>query len=151
MHVFYSNSESLPSYFPCLGAAAYFEMKEYQKALEDATEASTRNGDFAKAHLRKALAERELLLNEASLDSSGRALELDPENKVIKDFYEECKSEWDDDHTVDEEHPEKKRFQKLENWLQDGGAIYDKLKIRFYNPIYRGVHAARKIKVSGYF
>jgi hypothetical protein len=31
-------------------------------------------------------------------------------------------------------------------WLHDGGSIFDKLKIRFYTPDYRGVHAARDIK-----
>ncbi len=31
-------------------------------------------------------------------------------------------------------------------WLADGGSTFEKLKIRFYSPDYRGVHAARDIK-----
>ena len=31
-------------------------------------------------------------------------------------------------------------------WLHDGGSVFDKLKIRFYSPDYRGVHAAKDIK-----
>lgn len=94
------------------------------------------------------MAERELLLNDESLETSAKAIELDPENKQAQELYEECKSEWDDDHTVEESNPHKQRFNRLEQWLKDGGSKYDKLKIRFYNPIYRGVHAAKKIRVS---
>ena len=101
-----------------------------------------------KGLLRKAYAERELLLNNESLETAEQALKLDTENDAVKELYEECKSEWDDDNVVDESNPEKQRFAKLENWLRDGGSKYDKLKIRFYNPIYRGVHAATRIKVG---
>lgn len=100
-----------------------------------------------KGYLRKAKAERELLLNDEALESASRAMELDPENDQIREIYEECKTEWDEDHSVAEDNPEKIRFKKLENWLMDGGSKYDKLKIRFYTPIYRGVHAAKKIRV----
>jgi hypothetical protein len=107
--------------------------------------------DFVKGLIRKAQSERELLLNEDSLETCSAALALDPDNEIIKELYEECKSEWDDDHTVSEDNVEKLRFGKLEKWLKDGGSKYDKLKIRFYNPIYRGVHAAKRIKVCFYF
>jgi tetratricopeptide (TPR) repeat protein len=122
-------------------------MSDFKKSLEDATEAVKLNSEFAKAYMRKALAERELLLNEESLESVTKALELDGDSEHVKILYEECKSEWDDDHTVSEDNPEKQRFARLEKWLEDGGSKYEKLKIRFYNPIYRGVHAARKIRV----
>lgn len=104
--------------------------------------------DYVKGYLRKAKAERELLLNEDALSTTSTAIELDPDNDQVKSLYEECKSEWDDDHSVAEDNPEKQRFGRLEKWLQEGGSKYDKLKIRFYNPIYRGVHAAKRIRVS---
>ena len=104
--------------------------------------------DFVKGLLRKGQAERELLLNAESLSTAESALKVDPDNEAVKELYEECKSEWDDDNVVDDSNPEKQRFNKLENWLKGGGSQYDKLKIRFYNPIYRGVHAATRIKVS---
>ncbi len=31
-------------------------------------------------------------------------------------------------------------------WMKSEGANFDKLKMRYYAPDYRGVHAARKIK-----
>jgi len=32
------------------------------------------------------------------------------------------------------------------DWMLQGGANFDKLKMRYYGPDYRGVHAARNIK-----
>ena len=119
--------------------------------MEDAKECVALKDDYIKGYLRKAKAERELLLNEEALETSTKAIELDAENEMAKQLYEECKSEWDDDHTVAEDNPEKQRFGRLEKWLLDGGSKYDKLKIRFYNPIYRGVHAAKKIRVCNWF
>lgn len=101
-----------------------------------------------KGYLRKAKVERELLLNDEALETATKAIELDPESESAKELYEECKTEWDEDHTVAEDNPEKQRFNRLENWLKEGGSQYEKLKIRFYNPIYRGVHAAKDIRVS---
>lgn len=123
-------------------------MKEYEKSLEDAAKSVEIKDDFVKGYIRKAQAERELLLGEESLASSEKAIEIDPDNEHARKLYEECKQEWDDDHTVDESNPHKQRFNRLETWLKEGGSKYDKLKIRFYNPIYRGVHAAKKIRVS---
>ncbi|CAI2360645.1 unnamed protein product [Moneuplotes crassus] len=136
-HVYFSNR-----------AAAYFEMKEYEKSLEDAAKSVEIKDDFAKGYIRKAQAERELLLGEESLTSSEKAIEIDPDNEHARELYEECKQEWDDDHTVEESNPHKQRFNRLETWLKEGGSKYEKLKIRFYNPIYRGVHAAKKIRAG---
>ena len=123
-------------------------MNNFEEALADASKSIEISPEYSKAYLRKAKAERELLLNEDSLKTTEEALKIDSENEAIRELYEEWKHEWDDDHTVDEENPHKKRFNRLETWLKEGGSKYDKLKIRFYNPIYRGVHAARKIRVS---
>jgi hypothetical protein len=86
-------------------------------------------------------------MNEEALETCTTAVEIDPDNDAVKELYEEVKSEWDEDNVVEESNPEKQRFGRLEKWLKEGGSKYDKLKIRFYNPIYRGVHAAKKIKV----
>lgn len=137
LHVYYSNR-----------SASYFEQHNYSCALDDANECVKIKPDFAKGYIRKSKAERELLLNDLSLESASRAIELEPENEVARELYEECKAEWDEDHTVSEDNPEKIRFNNLEKWLKDGGSKYDKLKIRFYTPIYRGVHAANRIKAG---
>ena len=41
---------------------------------------------------------------------------------------------------------EKARFDKLLDWMKTDGSEFDKLKMRYYAPDYRGVHAARDIK-----
>ena len=41
---------------------------------------------------------------------------------------------------------EKQRFDALFDWMKDGGADFEKLKLRYYAPDYRGVHAAKDIK-----
>ena len=123
-------------------------MNQFEKALEDSTKSVEIKPDYVKGYLRKAQSERELLMNEESLKTTEKAIELSPDNEQARKLFEECKQEWDDDHTVDEENPHKKRFNFLEKWLAEGGSKYEKMKIRFYNPIYRGVHAAKKIRVS---
>ena len=41
---------------------------------------------------------------------------------------------------------EKVRFETMFKWMTDNGANYDKLKMRYYAPDYRGVHASTDIK-----
>ena len=41
---------------------------------------------------------------------------------------------------------EKDRFDSLFDWMKSHGAEFEKLKMRYYAPDYRGVHAAREIK-----
>ena len=41
---------------------------------------------------------------------------------------------------------EKERFETMFTWMLENGANFDKLKVRYYAPDYRGVHAAKDIK-----
>ena len=41
---------------------------------------------------------------------------------------------------------EKERFERMFDWMLNGGSNFDKLKLRYYAPDYRGVHASREIK-----
>ena len=43
------------------------------------------------------------------------------------------------------------RFNKFVGWLQKGGTMFDKIKIRYYSPDYRGVHARTKIRKNEVF
>ena len=73
-------------------------------------------------------------------------LTVDSGNELMQKMFEELKKEYEEDNTIAEDHPEKVRFNRLLKWLKDGGSTFDKLKIRWYAPDYRGVHAARDIK-----
>ena len=80
------------------------------------------------------------------MEALKKAIELEPTNDEYKKMSEETKNEYEEDNSIPIDHPERQRFEKLLNWLKEGGSIFDKLKIRYYTADYRGVHAARDIK-----
>jgi len=82
----------------------------------------------------------------SSMEALKKAIELEPTNDEYKKMFEETKNEYEEDNSIPIDHPERQRFEKLLNWLKEGGSIFDKLKIRYYTADYRGVHAARDIK-----
>lgn len=72
----------------------------------------------------------------------GVSIEANEEmSKVLQEVLEELKI----DQTLPDDHPEKKRFNTLIDWMVKGGSTFDKLKLRYYSEDYRGVHAARNI------
>ena len=75
-----------------------------------------------------------------------QGLQIEPSNDAMITAFEEMKKEYEEDTSIPEDHPEKVRFNRLIQWLRDGGSKFEKLKIRFYSADYRGVHAARDIK-----
>ena len=74
-----------------------------------------------------------------------KANKLDPENEPIKELldFSVAEAKEDDYLPVPEE---KVRFESMFNWMKKDGAEFDKLKMRYYAPDYRGVHAARDVK-----
>lgn len=58
----------------------------------------------------------------------------------------EVAQEIDQDNKLPHDHPERKRFQKLLDWMSKNGADFSKLKLRYYTEDYRGVHAKQDIK-----
>lgn len=81
-----------------------------------------------------------------AIDVLKKALDIDPSNDDIVKLYEETKQEYEEDNSLPIDHPERARFERMLEWLKNGGSQFDKLKIRYYTPDYRGVHAARDIK-----
>lgn len=57
-----------------------------------------------------------------------------------------AESEYKLDTNLPANHPERTRFNAMFDWMKNGGAEFDKLKLRYYTEDYRGVHAARNIK-----
>ena len=80
------------------------------------------------------------------MEALKKAIELEPSNEEYKKYFEETKTEYEEDNNIPIDHPERQRFEKLLKWLKEGGSQFDKLKIRYYTADYRGVHAARDIK-----
>jgi len=73
------------------------------------------------------------------------------EEPAIKKQLEELQNDLKLDNVLPRDDPEIIRFNKFTKWLTDGGAIYDKIKMRYYSKDYRGVHARTKIRKNEIF
>lgn len=103
--------------FHCNKAASLIELNRFEEALASATTAVELKPDYVKAYIRKAEAERELLQNDEALATLEKALELEEASPQLTELYEEHKNEWEDDHSVAPDDPNRLRFDKLEKWL----------------------------------
>ena len=74
-----------------------------------------------------------------------QAVALEPENTEISERLAFAREELKEDSHVPVQ-AEKDRFDSLFGWMIEGGANFDKLKLRYYEADYRGVHAARDLK-----
>ena len=70
---------------------------------------------------------------------------MESENKEYSEKFDFAVEERKEDEYVPVP-AEKERFEKMFDWMLEGGANFDKLKMRYYAPDYRGVHASRDIK-----
>lgn len=70
---------------------------------------------------------------------------MDPDNTELRDKLAFAKEELKEDSYVPVP-AEKERFETMFSWMREGGGNFDKLKMRYYAPDYRGVHASRDIK-----
>jgi CRISPR/Cas system-associated endonuclease Cas3-HD len=69
---------------------------------------------------------------------------VEPENEDLKSLLSEVKEQYDADHLINVDAEEKERFEKLFKWMTKDGANFDKLKMRYYGPDYRGVTSKRE-------
>ena len=83
---------------------------------------------------------------EQAKDTVQRGLEVDEDNSMMHEFLAEITIEIEEDNRISKDHPERKRFQTLLDWMSEGGASFNKLKLRYYSENYRGVHASQNIK-----
>lgn len=70
---------------------------------------------------------------------------MDPTNTEMTERLQFAEEEFKEDSYVPVQ-AEKDRFEVMFDWMKTGGALFDKLKLRYYAADYRGVHAARDIK-----
>ena len=81
-----------------------------------------------------------------ALEVLKKGLEFEKENEQILKLIMDIDEEYKTDNSLPYEDPERQRFEKMLTWLKQGNSKFDKLKIRYYGPDYRGVHASRDIK-----
>lgn len=70
------------------------------------------------------------------------------ESEDIKSLEIKIKEEIQKDNVLPEDDLEIQKITRLNEWLLNGNADFQKMKIRFYAKNYRGVHARRNIKVT---
>jgi hypothetical protein len=56
------------------------------------------------------------------MDVLQEALSVDPASEDLKKLLEETKTEYEEDNSLALEHPERQRFERLLQWLRDGGS-----------------------------
>ena len=126
-------------------------MQNYEQAVADCEAAINVDPNFTKAWFRRGLAEYERISNpgsaEKAIECFNKAVELDSEgtNADMRDLLNFATEELKEDNHVPVP-AEKERFETMFSWMLENGANFDKLKVRYYAPDYRGVHAARDIK-----
>ena len=102
-----------------------------------------------KAYYRQGLAQYELVhsleAQEKAIELFEKASQMDPDNNEIRDKLAFAREELKEDSYVPVP-AEKERFETMFSWMKEGGGNFDKLKMRYYAPDYRGVHASRDIK-----
>jgi len=98
--------------------------------------------------LRKASALRELGKITEALEAARTGYEVSGKNEVFEKLVEEIEKEYKEDNKFPADDPEMIKIRDLCDWLQTGGAIFDKLKIKYYEKNYRGVHSSQIIKAN---
>jgi len=134
-----------------LGSAAHLGNEDVAKAIADAEEAIKTKPEFAKGYYRKAAALRALDKVDEAIEFIKALPEKIRESPDIVKLMEQLQIDYREDNFLGKDHPEILRFNTFLKWLDAGGAKYDKIKMRYYGPDYRGVHARTKIKRNEIF
>lgn len=129
-------------------AAAYISLHRSEEALQDAVRAIECDPAYYKAYFRKADALRSIDRLSEALEVVTSAVALLGSRPELDTLRTELQQEISVEQKVPLDHPERTKFTQLETWLKDGGAAFPKLKMRFYNVDYRGVHSTTFIPVT---
>eukprot|EP00826_Nyctotherus_ovalis_P018840 TRINITY_DN15715_c0_g1_i11.p1 TRINITY_DN15715_c0_g1~~TRINITY_DN15715_c0_g1_i11.p1 ORF type:complete len:547 (-),score=134.33 TRINITY_DN15715_c0_g1_i11:28-1668(-) len=121
-------------------------MRDFDSAVQDADEAIRRNNEYLCGYFRKAVALRELGRLDEAIHLIKGAPQKIREDEVIKGLLKELEDEYALDNILPEDHPEMLRYNKFIKWFLDGGARFNKVKLRFYSADHRGIHAKQKLK-----
>lgn len=125
--------------------------EEYDKALADAEAAVATNKEESRGYYRKAQILQHADKALEALEVLVKAPDKIRKNEAVVLLMSELQAELKADNLLPKDHPEIISFNNLAKWLADGGAKFDKLKMRYYSEGYRGVHARGKIKKGEIF
>ena len=71
---------------------------------------------------------------------------MDPDNSDYLSTRKEILEELEIENRLPPDHPERAKFEELITWMKIEGAEFPRLKMRFYDKNYRGVHALANVK-----
>ena len=129
-------------------AAAYIALHRAEEALQDATGAIESDPTYYKAYFRKADALRSIDRLTEALEIVTQAIASLGSKPELDTLLTELQQELLVEQKVPLDHPERAKFNQMETWLKTGGATFPKLKMRYYNVDYRGVHSTTFIPVN---
>ena len=129
-----------------LGSYAYLKAEEFDDAISDADEFIKRNPEGHLGYVLKASALREIDRIEEAINLLKSAPEKARAHETMPALLKELENECALDNVLAKDHPEILRFERFVKWLRDGGAKFDKVKMRYYSANYRGVHAKLRVK-----
>eukprot|EP00826_Nyctotherus_ovalis_P056957 TRINITY_DN7776_c0_g1_i5.p1 TRINITY_DN7776_c0_g1~~TRINITY_DN7776_c0_g1_i5.p1 ORF type:complete len:558 (+),score=117.68 TRINITY_DN7776_c0_g1_i5:94-1767(+) len=129
-----------------VGAMLYSEKEEYDNALSDINEVLRRNSLCSRAYFLKAFLLREM----DNIYEAIRSIKEAPEKVQSDEYVARLLKELEEEHALDnkfpQDHPEMLKFNAFMKWLHDGGAVLNKIKVRYHSADYRSVHARVKLK-----
>jgi len=126
--------------------AAYMGDDQLDLALKDAETCIAKDPNFVKGYYRRAIVYRDMDRLTDAIESMTLCVDKDGENHEFQRVLDELKKDKEEDETLPADHPERERFEHLLTWLREGGALFPKLKMRYYSENYRGVHALRDVR-----
>jgi histone-lysine N-methyltransferase SETD3 len=129
-----------------LGSLAYLKAEDFDSAIADAEEVIKRNADTHLGYIRKAAALQEIDKAEEAINLLKSAPEKVRADETVQALLKKLEEEYALDNILPKDHPEILRFERFVKWLRDGGAKFDKVKMRYYSADYRGVHAKMRVR-----
>jgi histone-lysine N-methyltransferase SETD3 len=127
-------------------ANCHLELNEFEECISDCNQAIQIYPSYSKSYFRKAKALVNLQRLKEALEVAEEGLKLEPDNPAFLELISEIQKEIEQDNVLPLDHPERRRFNALLDWMERGGADFSKLKLRYYSENYRGVHASQNIK-----
>lgn len=141
---FYSNRKEFSLYN--IGSHAYLKIEDFDNAIADADKVIQLKPSTHQGYVRKAAALREIDKLQEAITLLKGVEEKFKGNELVENLLKELEDEHALDNVLPKDHPEILRFERFAKWLRDGGADFDKVKMRYYSADYRGVHAKYRIR-----
>ena len=116
-------------------------MHRYRDAINDLLASLAADENYVKAYYRIAQAHQELSEFDRAMEFITRAIAIDAENTDILELKAEIEKEMAELDQRPKDATDDAYFETMTKWMDDEGADYSKLDMRWYWEGYRGVHA----------